>query len=360
MFAPTYKNTQTIEHGDMGTQTHFNKFHNAIKLSKTDDSYSNAREKDDSITKAVKGAFKENGYPIIEDFIQGSFSTDTAILSLDGDFDIDRAVVIDDQQAPDNPVDPKKVVLDVLEKRGFTNAKIKKPCVTADYKTQNLHIDFPVYKKSSSSYYLAVGKKGSDEENREWTHSDPKGLKDWIKDKSAYIGSSDEKLQQFNRLVRYLKRWRDHKFSPAVAAKVYSIGLTVMAKSFFQPAFNSDGKPCDASALRDTAERILNSVYFVYLGDEQYRVKVKLPVPSYRDIFDGSSIDTGTQLRNKLSKLVEKMNSAMGKECEVEQCKIFNWLFGDDFEIPEKKNNLALAKKVVFSSAGSVGTSNGA
>lgn len=344
----------------MGTQTHFIKFHNAIKLSKMDDAYADARAKDDSITKAVKEAFRDKGYPTIEDFIQGSFATDTAIISLHGDFDIDRAIVIDGDQAPDNPVSPKKVVADVLEKRGFSNVRIKKPCVTADYKAVDLHIDFPIYKKSGTNYYLAIGKNGSDENNREWSTSDPKGLKDWIKNKSAYIGSADAKLLQFNRLVRYMKRWRDHKFSSAVSSKVHSIGLTVMIKNHFQPSFDNEGMPCDAIALRNTAQSILNSNHFQYRGEGQYKVYAALPVAPYRDIFDGSSLDTGTQLKNKLGKLVEKMDAALGESDEIKQCSTFQWLFGDDFPVPEASKSRSLETKTVFASSGSVGTSQGA
>jgi|GEM_PF-6873738 len=79
----------------MNIQKHFNTFHDAIKLSKQDDAYKTARERDDSITYNVRNAFKDAGYPVIEDFIQGSIATDTAILKKSGDFDIDRAVLPD-------------------------------------------------------------------------------------------------------------------------------------------------------------------------------------------------------------------------------------------------------------------------
>ncbi|WP_417585702.1 nucleotidyltransferase, partial [Nitrincola sp.] len=176
----------------MTVQQEFICFNDRIKLSRLDEAYTQARTKDNSITSAIKEAFKEEGYKVIDDFLQGSLSIDTGILKKDGDFDIDRALVIDTDDAPDNPVDPKKVVLRVLEKRGFKNAKIKKPCITADYLSENLHIDFTVYRRSGGSVYqLAVGKYGSDEQNREWSDSDPKGLKIWIKDKSNYGASSD-------------------------------------------------------------------------------------------------------------------------------------------------------------------------
>ena len=344
----------------VGIQKHFVDFHNRIKLGKKDDAYAKAREKDDSITKEVKDAFSEAGYPVIEDFIQGSLASDTAILKKGDDFDIDRALVIEGDTAPDNPVEPKKLVCDVLEKRGFKNAKIKKPCVTADYASENLHIDFPIYKKQGETYKLAVGKRNSDENNREWSDSDPKGLKDWIKDNSWYIGSPADKQQQYNRVVRYLKRWRDEKFSESVCKKIYSIGLTVMAKRCFVPEFDEEGRPDDLKALKNTVANMLDRGFFQPTAGEQFKVEVYLPVSPYRDIYYGSSVNTGTQFKNKLGSMNSKLRDALNEENEKKQCQILNGLFGEDFHIPEGDNSSAKAKKASFSAAGLVGTSQGA
>ena len=157
----------------MGIQTQFDKFHNKIKLGREDEAYKKARERDNSITKDVKATFKEAGYPVTSDFIQGSLATATAIVPLFGDYDVDRGLVIDADTAPNNPVDPKLSTLTVLESRGFKNARIKKPCVTADYASDDVHIDFPIYKKSGNQHFLAVGKKNSDENNRSWSIADP-------------------------------------------------------------------------------------------------------------------------------------------------------------------------------------------
>lgn len=340
----------------MGIQTHFIKFHNTIKLSKTDPAYTKARVKDDSVTLDVKAALKKEGYSVIEDFIQGSFSTDTAILKKGGDFDIDRAVVISFYDAPTNPVDPKKVVLGTLEKRGFKNATIKKPCVTADYSQENLHIDYPIYRERDNVYELAVGKIFSDENNREWSLSDPKGLKDWIKNNSVYGNSKSVKQQQFNRLVRYVKRWRDEQFNEDVCKKVYSIGLTVMLKECFVWNLDDDGKLDDLTALRDTVTAVLGSNYFYYESYDKYKVQVLLPKMPYRDIFHGSSVNTGSQLKNKLENMKSKLNEALKEGDEIKQCKILNKLFGDDFRIPDSSDT----KKAVYSTSGAVGTSQGA
>ena len=193
----------------MGIQSHFDDFHRRIKLGRKDDAYKKARERDDSISADVKLAFKEKGYPVVAEFIQGSLATSTAVVPLDGDYDIDRALVIDADSAPDNPVVPKSSALEVLESRGFKNAKIKKPCVTADYASDNVHIDFIIYKRLGEQHYLAVGKKNSEESSREWSNADPRGVIDWINDDASYGDDAEEVRAQFQRLVRYLKRWRD-------------------------------------------------------------------------------------------------------------------------------------------------------
>ena len=345
----------------MSIQTHFDKFHDKIKLGREDDAYRKARERDDSIKGDVKSAFKTAGYPVVDDFIQGSLKTHTGIVPISGDYDIDRALVIDDETAPENPVVPKKEALDVLESRGFKNARIKKPCVTADYASDNVHIDFIVYKRSGDQHYLAVGKENSDENNREWSAADPHGLTDWINDDSRY-GGDDAKdvLAQFRRLVRYLKRWRDVQFSGTVAAKVYSIGLTVMVKKQFLWSFSTEGARQDLQALSKTVGAILDAGHFTEEEVGRYRVRVSLPVQPWRDIFDGSSLDTGTQLYNKLKRLKEKLAEAEGLSDEREQCQLLNKLFGDDFEVPDPPKGGSKTEKAKYSNAGTAISSVGA
>lgn len=345
----------------MSVQQLFIKFHDAIKLSREDDTYRKAREKDDSVTADVKKVFREAGYPVIEDFIQGSLGTHTGVKRKGEDFDIDRAVVIDAAKAPNDPVEPKIVICDdVLEKRGFKNAKVKKPCATADYSSENLHIDYPVYRKSGDNYELAIGKRNSDEANRCWDSADPKGLKDWITDKSKYGGSADAKVWQFYRIVRYLKRWRDETFSSSIRKKIYSIGLTVMAKECFKPEVNSEGKLNDLVALKNTITSMLNGSYFTWQGNDKYTVSATLPVTPYREIFHNNCQSTGTQFRNKLKSMEQKLSDAIAEEDEQKQCEILKGLFGIDF--PDcgsiKKSNSHDNRR--FATAGAVGTSQGA
>ena len=345
----------------MGIQTHFDEFHGRITLGREDDAYKKARDRDDSIKAELKTAFGEAGYPVVADFIQGSLKTHTGIVPISGDYDIDRALVIDDEKAPENPVTPKKKALDVLEDRGFKNAKIKKPCVTADYASDNVHIDFIVYKRAGDQHYLAVGKKNSDEHNREWSAADPRGLIAWINDDSDYDkDDAKEVLAQFRRLVRYLKRWRDVQFNDAVAAKVYSIGLTVMVKNKIEPSFSTEGACQDLAALRATVKAILDAGDFEEEEDNKYRVSVDLPAEPWRDIFDGSSLDTGTQFYNKLKHLKEQLEKTEALSDERKQCEILTKLFGDDFKVPDPPRGSSRGSKAVYATPGLVGHSQGA
>jgi len=344
----------------MGIQSHFDSFHRRIKLTRQDERYKKARKRDDSITAAIKAAFKEAGYAIIEDFLVGSHAYGTAIVPLDGDYDIDRALVIAADDAPDDPVGPKIATLNVLENRGFKNAKVKMPCVTADYASEAVHIDYPIYKVSSTQYHLAVGKKNSDAANRVWSGADPHGLIDWIRRRDHYGFSADKKQEQFRRIQRYLKRWRDHQFSESTADTIYSIGMAVMAKEQFSPSFNDEGFRQDLNALRGTVAAMLDASYFAYVSPGRYTVTVQLPVEPWRDIFDGASVETGSQFRNKLQTMKNKLDEVADMDDERKQCKILNALFGDDFIVPDPPSRSKSTSKAVYPTAGAVGTSQGA
>ena len=237
---------------------------------------------------------------------------------------------------------------------------MKKPCVTADYASENLHIDYPVYRKAGSTYELGIGKRGSSEAQRYWDPADPKGLINWVVDKSGYGGSADAKALQFYRVARYLKRWRNETFSTDICRKIYSIGITVMAKQCFHPVMDDEGRPNDLTALKNTVSAMLTRGYFKNQGDDTYDVSVSLPVMPYRDIFHNNCKNTGTQFRNKLKSMERKLTDAIAEEDEKKQCEILKNLFVNDFPDCEDAKKADPSDKRRFATAGAVGTSQGA
>lgn len=365
----------------MAIQTHFDKFNKNIYLTNQSSGYKEAKAKDESILADIKAAFREAGYPVIDTFFQGSFAVDTAINSLDEDYDIDRALVIDASEAPEDPILPKKVVHQVLKERNFKEPKIKKPCITADYLSLKLHIDYTVYKLDScslfgDSYDLAVGKEGSDDNNKEWSPSDPKGLIEWINAADQYGENKLHKRKQYKRLVRYMKRWRDVNFSKEVKKKLFSIGLTLMIKEVYSPGYWREELDDDLTVLKKVVDGILNGDYLqkAFMKD-QYRLHVVLPKKPRRDIFQhkveggesspGSDYNLGNQFRNKLLTLQKELTKALDEQSEFKKCSILNAVFGDDFPVPEEKNDSSAAKATAVSTAylpvaGASGTSQGA
>lgn len=354
----------------MALQHQYNKFSKKIALTLQSAEYKKAREKDDLVTPKVTAAFEVAGYEIHSTFMQGSLSYNTGVIPLDGDYDIDRAVAITKSSSPDNPVDPKKIIKKVLSDHGFSDPQIKKPCVTADYKTEPMHIDYPTYRVGDylGGYDLAVGKEHSDENNRGWEESDPIGLNEWITSRDNRQGGffasdlTDAEKQQFNRLVRYIKRWRDFKYtSKDQRSKIYSIALTIMMNASFAPSVNEDGVADDHQALKETLSILLeDGTYFKPLGDGKYDLVVKLPVMPHCDVFKGRGADVAVVLRNRFNKLLDALHEVDDLDSLSAQCDVLRKQFGDDFPSSEEGASNQQSSRAKQSSAGLVGVSSGA
>lgn len=343
----------------MSIQTQFNKFNQAISLSRESDDYKAIREKDDSIKSDIREAFKNAGYPITSDFIQGSLATHTAIKKLNGDVDLDRGIIISKNYSPDNPVDCKKVLRDVLVKRGFKNGKIKLPCVTADYSSLDLHIDYPIYREDiSGNLELAIGKEFSGEKERSWEGADPRGLIDWVNGKDAY-DLSREQRDQYRRIIRYLKRWRDVVFTGETIRHIYSIGLTVMVIECYVSKFENE-TPNDLDAILGTVKAMTTKGYFTKKSHDENKhdIRVNLPKSPWRDIFSRHGTTVGTEFRNKLIQLRDKLQKAQSEQDETKKSEILREVFGNDFPKIEKNDNGKT--RAIHSSAGYVADHGGA
>ena len=50
------------------------------------------------------------------------------------------------------------------------------------------------------------------------------------------------------------------------------------------------------------------------------------------------SINQMTNFKNKIDKLIKDLENIKDEADEIEQCKMLNKIFGDDFPVPEKKD----------------------
>ena len=321
-------------------QTYFNKFHDTIKRSYDDNS--TLRQKRDLLLVDLReglGRYAQNQNVIIprfEHFNQGSYAIGTGIEPLPGeDYDIDVGLNFHLSKNDYLPVQVKQWVHEAL-RTGNRTVEYKRPCVRVQYHragAELYHVDLAVYSGSSSNWdnrtYLAKGFPGSGPENRIWEVAEPKGLIEIFQQK--FQGQRDQ--NQFRRVIRFLKRWKDFKFRADGNGQPTGIAMTACAMNWFRVGtrYNpSDGKNYydDLTALKNLAGSILNQFGF------QSRISVHLPVPPGNDLFKKMSDRQMENFKSKLETLRESLSQVESTVDTLASCQLLQFVFGDDFSTP--------------------------
>lgn len=331
-------------------QKQFEEFHAAIKLD-NDDEKATLRAKRKVLIDALE-ANLDKDLPGFETFNQGSYAMDTGVVPLDGNYDIDVGVIFDcnPTEYPD-PVVLKKKVRDAVSTHGRT-VLIRRPCVTVNYmrnQEPEYHVDLVLYTKRDDGL-LAIGKgrEHSEQELRFWEEADPKKLTELI----CTAFTDDKDLAQYRRCIRYMKRWRDVQFRNGGAP--LSIALTIAARQWFKPRFESSGKPADLLALLDWVSAVLNQ-FQGEVTDEGYhkRLKVFLPVTPSGDLMELMTKLQMEKFREKLEALRDALGEAFDEDLPEDACKVLKKQFGDDFKVPEKAETAKAAVAPVISTGNS-------
>ena len=337
-------------------QTQFLAFHTEIKLGTYDGKHANGilREKRDLIIDQLKASLKakeEEGYPqFVKSFNQGSYALNTGIKPIrDGDYDIDVGVLLDCHKEDYKPVELKELVADCIK---YNNriVEVSRSCVTVTYIKDgkpDYHVDLPIYAQSSNSYddtyYLAKGRKGLAEDKRVWQAADPEGINSIInglyKGNDTYEDNGSDQRKQFRRCVRYLKRWRNHKY-----VGIHSIGLTTAAYHWLTPDENTQD---DLKVLLNLVNNILNTCRFG-------RLSIKLPITPIEDLLKSVSDEDIAKIEEKFETLRKNLQSAVNEPEAHEASKTLRKSFGDDFPIAAKVDK---AKKSIEAPYVSTGTS---
>ena len=335
-------------------RTQFNKFHDNIKLKEENEIL---KDKRDIIIKKLNEKLPEQTDYEFSVFNQGSYAMHTGIKPLNDDYDIDVGLYFEMSKDDVDPIAAKKWILNALE--GHTkDVKIKKPCVTVTYEA-GYHVDVTVYAANNSDgkVYLAKGKPSSKEEEKYWDESNPKDLIKTIKE----FSSDENNRKQFRRVVRYLKRWKDNKFT-SVNGKPTGIALTSCVYHWLDIQKETD--PFDGKTTYKDLDALINIVNnmtskFVneyVLVDDEYkfmpRLKVYLPVDPKPELFEKMTSKQMKTFKEKLEDLLASLEEAKGKTDPTEAAEILQKQFEDDFPIPTKSSTgkKAMAAAVITSS----------
>lgn len=289
-----------------------------------------------------------NKLPSFNEFNQGSYAMFTGVVPEDGDeYDIDVALRFNVNKSDYNPIDIKNTIYNILKDHTDYGAEIKKPCVTVSYKHNGeikYHVDLVIYlyddkNNEESQMYIA---KGKDENFQEWEKADPKGLLNYINEKIEI----EAERSQFRRVVRYLKKWKNRKFSNTGNVNPPSIGITLLTVDNF--SYYQDN---DLDALISIVEKIIDKFILVDYSDnfrQLYRINLSLPsMLKFEfgiDIFKKMTDIQMTDFKDKLEKLKKDLLDVREEVDEFEKYRKLNKIFGDDFELQEEEN---FAKKQI-------------
>lgn len=344
----------------MSLQNQFKKFNENIRLSAT--KLDELREKRNKILDKLRA---DEDLPSFEEFGQGSYRMGTEVKPIDKDYDIDVGLRFNvNKNDYEDPLTLKKQIRDILKNHTDYGAQIKTPCVTVTYKKDGetaYHIDIVAYtyenkENKESQLYLAKGKEFAKAENIKWEVADPLGLINEIENRFR-----GEDKEQYKRIIRYLKRWKNLNFSSDGNNEVPGIGITLLAYDLFSPSKEYDYLEekyvyNDLNALIDFITKVKSKFILKYdleSSESKYSISLDLPVQPYTDVFSKMTLNQMNNFRNKICKLYDDLIIVKDEVDIIEQCKKLNQIFGDDFEIPEKKDESKTQKNFIPPSSAS-------
>lgn len=310
-------------------QTQFNKFHETIKIDFDDNTP--LRDKRNVILKDLREGLKKQfptNTPTFSDFNQGSYDLATGVEPLSGeDYDIDVGVIFNISKTAYDPVKVKEWVYNALN-TGARTVEWKRPCVRVQYHKKGeilFHVDLAIYAKEisfggSEKYYLAKGFPGSDEKNKLWEESAPHRLKELLKTK--FNDNLDR--DQFRRIIRYLKRWKDCNFSSTGKERPTGIALTACCYHLFI---------VQKDALRYNDLRALSVVVngIINMFPLNNQIEVKLPVAPFNNLFERMTLNQRILMKQKLIALRDALNFASNEKSVSSACTTLRKVFGTDF-----------------------------
>jgi len=319
-------------------QTQFNKFHEIIKI----DFEGNKplREKRDMILAELRAGLKKQfstNTPTFKDFVQGSYDLATGVEPMQGeDYDIDVGLDFNLTTERFKPVELKEIVFNILNAVAKRKVEIKRPCVRVQYHNAGevaYHIDLAIYAHGkdvlgnmNDKLYIAKGYLGSSTDKKIWEISEPYQLKELIKSKI----SDNTDREQFRRVIRYLKRWKDYNFSSTGSERPTGIALTACCYYLFsvQKSYNPLTKAHRYNDL-DALKNIVNGILKAFNG--YTRIKVELPVSPKNDLFEKMSDNQMLNFKTKLQSFKTVIENASADVLISTACTRLVKVFGDDF-----------------------------
>lgn len=334
-------------------QKYFVQFDDAIGFERDNEKRTLSEKRERVLNRLSEGIDRQRKakvkIPSYEHFNQGSYAMGLGVKPVNGDFDIDVGLrfALSKDEYP-NPLVIKQWVYDAV-KDETTKVKIRRGCVTVFYQQGGedmYHVDLVCYSSNKNNDdkmdYIAKGKPGMKPEECCWQPSDPQALQKLILGKHT----DNNDLQQFRRVIRALKRWKDLRFQNDGRTAPKGIALTVAAYSWFKVSKTEDAsaksiKYNDLEALRLLVDSMLGKFQHATsdkASDSPPRLRIELPISPKSDLCDNMSDTSMRNFHTQLKKLLDALKKAKDDVDPNVACTGLRVPFGDDFPVPEKSN----------------------
>lgn len=309
----------------------FIEFNKLIKL--TDSRKDELKKSRRDIKKKIRKWFIDNKSDELQPKFhgQGSFEMNTGVNPIpeydyDGNkllkYDLDFGVYFIEKEDEDN-----KKSIDTWHNwiyqavEDHTNQKpIKKTtCIRVVYKDGH-HIDLPIYYKLDDIIELA-------HKSKDWIESDPKAFYEWF---------NNLKKAQLERIVRYLKAWKNYRENRNSNLKLPSgFELTILATNNW---FEDDN---DDKAFRETIRNINGEL------NRMNGFKCVRPTIPKEDVFSNYSDIRKSNFLNTLGNLLKDMDKAKEEKNFKKASEILRSnQFGERFPFGEDTNEEDKSKKL--------------
>ncbi len=298
----------------------FQKFYEAIKLDKS--KRDNLESGKNALREKIRKHFKEEKKAAPPKFhTQGSYAMGTIINPVDGEYDIDDGIYLQNlEQDKSKWPEPETVhqwILDAVDDHTKDKPVDKRTCVRVIYAGE-YHIDLPIYCMHEGKPYLAEkGEAG-------WHVSDPKGITNWFMDELVQKGD------QLKRVVCYFKAWADAK--PKSPSLPSGLVLTVLAAEGFQ------GDIRDDVSYAQTISSVLTRL--------NISTVIKNPNDASEDLAQRISKAEMDNFKVCLATLVKNAEQALKEQDKEKACKIWIREFGERFSILGKNKEHEMAESL--------------
>ena len=254
---------------------------------------------------------------------QGSYSMNTLVNPIDGLYDIDDGVYLqnldEDRSTWPTAATVHGWLMDATRDSTDIPPRDRDRCVRVIYKaTPPYHIDLPVYVMVNGVPQLFdKSREGASQSPVSPYESDPRAITGWFKEHV-----DDE--NQLRRLVRYTKAWKDNK-------KTCGTGVAkgLMLTILISETFVTDA--CDDVALSNTVNAA---------NDRMKRsMVVRKPVTPFEDLTSGWTKTQSDAFLESLQQFRDRAADAIAESDKAKAAKIWQKLFGDRFPDAEPEDD---------------------